>query len=1555
MNFSQLISHPLKEEAGQSQLNRLAKDLDPKNISIDDRDMGDLMNFIFQFSRQVTFFNEDMESGNWLPFFKKSMPFLLAEIQQLDLPRIEADINDLSTIIENQPESENLKALFDYIATELIFPLDNWQKNFSQQEFSFAITINNLIGGNLQDQLKQFISLFNGANKWYSMSKRSFYDLQQNEVWGLDFSDLFTIDEFFMSIPGGYAPRITAIKTRVQEIVFQFLEVFRTLSQNALPFLKEVLIPKNEAYQKQHAPHLGLLFTFLELFKKFQGNINQISERHLEFFYNSILGIEGKSETPDQAHLVFELQKHNDQYLLEKDTLIKDGKDAVGKDILFKVLEDVVLDKAQVRELKTLFVNKVSGILEAPTNPCENKCKDQEYIEGIYLAPIANNADGVAEPFKDSENASWFTLGNKESKFYEPTTPPNLMLRDHPAAQIGFLLASSVLFLQEGERTIDIKIEGKIKEVFKSFWKGLEDGNKKIKEGDEEIEIKGVSCLTREILKGLKELKDNSNENIFDQTQISFLYSKINSCFENDEEIEVFKSELEETTTVENELIFVSQEKRDVIIEAILSKKYFKFPPKIFDIFFSGEQEWIIPENKLILIEINGLAIDINISIPLSSEIPAISFYQEEILKNNININLPVVKILLNPDCKILCETFPCIPCCDLEICSPKKILEISIYHIFECVTVENTCIEVEVCGIKNVVVQNDENVQDINGEIFPFGTRPTLNTSFYIGSREIFCKDWKDIWVNVEWKDRPQDLEIHYQYYDYFPYEDTSSLITVNSFKFLPSILNNGAWIDDTERRLFHNDSKSFHSDVPAPFCSTFPILNPFALDINKDIYHFNENDFSNPMPSSDCIFQEQLPLNVNSRESFIKFALKGVSFQHDRYAFVLVRHMFALSNKVDPVTLSGIITTVNEADDCAQALKPKIAALVIEINNLATIIDNASNNINLVTGVLSTQGIKQFIPLILAELLAASNAVNLSIIQGHISTAQSLINNVDSKINTLISQLTNAKSKTTFLTNLVNNDDDGDPNNLDLVNDGIKQIFDTLCDKITQIKDLLADSVGLKNGLPSEPYTPTIKNLSLDYCAKATKEDIELIHLYPCEGTYKKEDLNTNPTLFPTFEDEGTLYIGLENLSPGNTLNLLFQLAEATADSEVDKAIVKWHYLKQNNWEALQEGFHVLSDETKGLTRSGIVQIAIPADIKPQPDASEADKTSIMNPDLYWLKVAARENVKAIAETIGIHTQAVKAVYCPSPENQRTEMLVPKGGLAKLKEADTSIKGIKQFYDSFGGQLAEVGNNLYLRTSERLRHKGRAITRFDYERLTLEQFATIWKVKCINHTLGLSATQYKSDLELTPGSVLMSVIPDIDQLKVSNQLAPKVPVSLLEEIKTFLKTKASPFVKIKVMNPRYEGVNITIKVRFYSKNFTFLKNKLKEDIIQYLSPWTLGNKEALCFGKSISKSNLIPFIEQLDYVDYICELCLGHSEDRDENCEVIDPTCTQETNISNVSDLVIPKTARSILIAGTIIVNHMERDCEAFDEQEVCNNKPKLFHVIAGTTDIS
>ncbi|WP_431214072.1 hypothetical protein ACQ86N_04145 [Puia sp. P3] len=47
----------------------------------------------------------------------------------------------------------------------------------------------------------------------------------------------------------------------------------------------------------------------------------------------------------------------------------------------------------------------------------------------------------------------------------------------------------------------------------------------------------------------------------------------------------------------------------------------------------------------------------------------------------------------------------------------------------------------------------------------------------------------------------------------------------------------------------------------------------------------------------------------------------------------------------------------------------------------------------------------------------------------------------------------------------------------------------------------------------IPNEPWTPIIQGISLDYSATAAATDVDLIHLYPFAGTYKKKSCRSRP----------------------------------------------------------------------------------------------------------------------------------------------------------------------------------------------------------------------------------------------------------------------------------------------------------------------------------------------------------------------------------------------------------------------------------------------------------
>jgi hypothetical protein len=441
----------------------------------------------------------------------------------------------------------------------------------------------------------------------------------------------------------------------------------------------------------------------------------------------------------------------------------------------------------------------------------------------------------------------------------------------------------------------------------------------------------------------------------------------------------------------------------------------------------------------------------------------------------------------------------------------------------------------------------------------------------------------------------------------------------------------------------------------------------------------------------------------------------------------------------------------------------------------------------------------------------------------------------------------------------------------------------------------------------IPNEPYTPVITALSLGYTAEANytppsttdktqRQDIQLFHLYPFDG-FNAIAQSLPVPLLPTFLDEGTLYIGIEDINPPTALPLLFQVAEETADTDLKKADVKWSYLADNTWQPFEQ-HQVVSDGTNGLITSGIVNLTIPAEIK--------TGNTLLSPNLYWIKVAVSERSGAICKIIGVHTQAAQVTFSDqgnAPAHLASPL--PAGAIAKLGDPQPSIKKVEQLYDSFGGQGKETPANYYIRISEHLRHKGRAVTIFDHERLVLERFPEIYKVRCINHGRindQIPVKERDNLQELVPGSVTLAVIPDLSQRSTTNNLEPKVNINLLDEIKKYLTTLSSSWVDIRVVNPRYEAIRVQFQVKFkepYDANFDYYQRALQRAIIGFLSPWTSSSGATeIHFGGKVYRSSILNFVEEQTYVDYVLNFQM------------------HQGNQSNLRE-VVASSARSILVS--------------------------------------
>ena len=1505
--------HPFQNDPGVSQRQRVMDDLLSGAAKIDGRSLADLLDYFVQLSRHINYYDPQMKVTDWQPFFQSSLPFTLSAILKYDRNKVNDKLALYNQLFDKRPGKASLQLLFNYVFQTVIRPLNTWSTKFRNTGLPIELLLDKLIKDKLTDPVKMFIVDLNAGVKWYHLKPLNFNELLDNEVWGLDLTDTYAnFDAAAFAAKGTTKrKRLIALRNEMVGLVASFLDAIQLIESTADLSMEQSFFPLKEELKEKHTPHLALLFSFLKLFQHLQGDLNSFSKKHLDFFYKEVLVLKPKGAKPDHAHLVFEIQNQLDKYLLKEGLLVKDGKDSHKTEILFALDEEIVVNKTQVADQRTLFLNnQIHG--------------DDTFVEGLYIAPDASKADGLTKAFKDDVPASWPTLGAQYSKYIDPE---HKFVKPYPNARLGFILASPVLLLSEGTRTVNITLSCKLLDDCCSYL--MADAAVKGSPCCEEHGTPGTGAGT-----GSGTAAKNKSPHFFAATA---LYYKVRAAL-NQVYYEVnrdliaaawkkgiskeLKAALDgiliktpipgkeklcycpvdtllyEKTLTEAEFFkaIPNEEERKMLAEI------FK-PGKALNVLFSGEKEWISPAD-VPLIKLSPLnlgndgAFKITITATLLPEQKAVTFYNAEALKEDFGTTMPVVKIELNDKVKWKQDVqwSSQEECCEKK--SKEQFQQVSLYHFFRNVKIaadNQTQIQVQVCGMKNFIVQNDESVQNVNGPVYPFGTRPEvidfdiknpldppfstnanlIGPNFYIGSKEVFGKKWDNIYINLDWKDKPTDFRDYYKGY----LKDGALFgLDVNKFLINLSILENGTWKGEAthhnattvevtilakkynDRRLFVDDGK-FSSCTPA---------NPFQQTIHLEPSFFGlDQQFvvdSKPF----------LKYGVDSFNGFVRLNLQNQDFCHKVYSYVLARQMMALGRPKDDKLEDAIYYDINNG-------------------NLIVFSTNDIKNDLLAAGVIAG----------LVENLVNDNPDGIiSKIGPH---GDGPINDPGAEE---IREIVYA------------------PSFLHLNDKNLTGNVTVLRDQIAAISTIIAGNDQFQAVIPAEPWTPVLKNIALDYTATATVKDIDLIHLYPFPNTYKPEELELQPALFPTFCEEGTLFIGLKDLQPGSNLNLLFQLAEATADSESERVEVQWYYLENNSWKALRKGFEVLEDDTDALTTSGIIKFALPANM--------SNENTVLPKGLHWIKVAIPYSSKSVSETMAIYTQAVRATFTNAEANDKLRLAqaLPSGALAKLNEADASVKKLSQPFDSFGGRVSEGEGHFYTRVSELLRHKGRAIQKFDYERLALEAFPQLFKVKCINHSFALNAHRYQNDMPMAPGYVLLAVIPDLNQLKAAQQFEPRVPVSLLEEIQTYLKQRNSPFARLRVMNPRYEKVNFCLKVKLYQgKDENFYKEKLKQDLRTFLAPWAIGEFDKLSFGQCINQSDIVGFLETRDYLDYLMELKMQHEED--------------EGAIVNAEQKSIcPISPRAILIAGDIDVCILQQDCESWGntkEYPPCENRPQ------------
>ena len=463
----------------------------------------------------------------------------------------------------------------------------------------------------------------------------------------------------------------------------------------------------------------------------------------------------------------------------------------------------------------------------------------------------------------------------------------------------------------------------------------------------------------------------------------------------------------------------------------------------------------------------------------------------------------------------------------------------------------------------------------------------------------------------------------------------------------------------------------------------------------------------------------------------------------------------------------------------------------------------------------------------------------------------------------------------------------------------------------------------------LPNPPYTPVVDEISVSYTAETSidyatetpasleRRRIQLFQSYPFGHVEiapipdpPGPGLSAEGTLAPPFRMEtddnsesapvaGALYLGVADLDVLETLSLLVQIAESSADPDVLPPDVYWSYLAGDTWHRYAPT-ELLSDETEGFLRSGIVRLSTPRAMD--------DTHTLLPTRLRWIRASTPDDPEGANRLVAVLTQAVRATYDDrggDPSHLATAL--PAQTISKLKERRAAVKSVRQPFASFGGRLKEQPPDYYTRVSERLRHKQRARSIYDYERIVLAAFPDVYKVKCIPHT---DDTNHH-----VPGAVTVIVVPDLRDQNAVDPLQPRVSTERLDTIRDHVVAHATDFARISVLNPLFEPIRVRGRVQFREgRDAGYYLTVLESDVIEFLSPWISGRAD-LAFGGRIHRSHILDFIEERPYVDAVVDLQIDqyvnerlHAEDTAEAVASTERSVLVSTPEHAFSELTLP-----------------------------------------------
>lgn len=771
-------------------------------------------------------------------------------------------------------------------------------------------------------------------------------------------------------------------------------------------------------------------------------------------------------------------------------------------------------------------------------------------------------------------------------------------------------------------------------------------------------------------------------------------------------------------------------------------------------------------------------------------------------------------------------------------------------YAILAEVVLSGISLSVAVKGLGDLRVSNTGAPVDTTRPFLVFGSPPTANSTLDIWSPELFGKTLSSFTLNLDWFGLPVDQQGFYNYYFAYVIDANGnrgapgSLFDNTTFKSALAVKNPGLWtLGTNSQQLFRTEPPS-PPQTPEPQTPEPPnpeprgtlapgvsMSAPVSGAIPPAMYDLAGSSVQLSLTNPDYAFGNTLyAANVMEASVQLTAAASSCAQQcgnHSELAVALGR-----------VAQVSAVAEGAPDDHFEASLKSAVSQAVAGLDG------DALNEIGDATASLSDATARSDLKASLSAALAASKGPTPSLVQrltpwrDNPPDAAGVHASVDAWLATNASTLAAADPAATARAQALLEAGDGLSEMLGqtaTLPPAVSRPVAAMWLKRITAKLEAALGVSCQDciqkcldradllGLPNTPWLPMASSLSVDYGASATMpaldESARFYWLEPFNqfspaiwsGVVPEASVN----LLPPLAGEGGLYIELSD--PADALTLLFQLSPPAGGWPADTPEVVWSAQSTDRqWTPITP----VRDTTNGLRNPGIVNLAL--------DSATT-----------WLRVSAPSDAVGFPELAGLIPNAATATWVGPGGAAQLGTPLAAGSVNKAVQPNPDLGAVWQPEPSTGGRPRLAGRAFDMWLAERLRHKDRAIDGWDYSRLVLAEFPSLWQVAVVPASDGAGAP--------ARGSVWVSAVPGPSTSGIADPTEPTSDGSMLEAIEAYLSERISPFIKLAVTNPPYRRLTVTADVIFTDVDTAAANEvRLNNDLIKYLSPWPTGAPRA-------------------------------------------------------------------------------------------------------------